>query len=64
MFASSRRVGVTAHSLLQHVGEISGGSSLTVGSREISSIKTAVPELGSSVDATFWKRRFEATHLR
>ena len=61
-FATSSTVGVTTNSLLQTVGdevEIGGGSSLAVGSREISSIKTAVPKFGSSVEFSLWKRRFE-----
>ena len=65
-FAASRRVGVNTDSLLQNVGdevEIAGGSSLAVGSREISSIKSAVPKFGSSVEIPLWKRRFEGFAL-
>ena len=65
-FAASSRVGVNTDSLLQTVGdevEIAGGSSLAVGSREISSIKSAVPKLGSSVEFPLWKRRFEGFAL-
>ena len=65
-FAGSRRVGVNSDSLLQTVGdedEIAGGSSLAVGSREIRSIKSAVPKFGSSVEFPLWKRRFEGFAL-
>ena len=62
-FASSRRFGVTTDSLLQTIGDfvdISGGSSLSIGPRETSSIKSAVPKFnGSSVEYPLWKRRFE-----
>ena len=65
-FAASRRVGVNTDSLLQTVGdevEIAGGSSLAVGSREISSIEYAVPKFGSSVEFSLWKRRVEGFDL-
>ena len=42
------RVGVNTYSLLQTVDdevEIAGGRNLAVGSREVSSIKSAVPKL-------------------
>ena len=62
-FASSRRFGVTTDSLLQTIGDfvdISRGSSLSIGPRETSSIKSAVPKFnGSSVEYPLWKRRFE-----
>ena len=66
-FATSSRVGNTTNSLLQTVGddvEIAGGSSLAVGSRETSSIKSAVSKFnGSGVDFPLWKRRFEGFAL-
>ena len=65
-FATSSRVGVNIDSLLQTVGddvEIARGSSLAVGFREISSIKTAVLKLGSSVEFPLWKQRFEGFTL-
>ena len=34
-----------------------------MGSREISSIKSAVPKFGSSVEFLLWKRRFEGFAL-
>ena len=40
-----------------------GGSSLAVGSREISSIESAIPKFGSSVEFPLWKRRFEGFAL-
>ena len=53
-FASSRRFGVATDSLQQTIGDgvdISGGSSLSIGPRETSSIKSAVPKFnGSSVE--------------
>ena len=63
---SRRDEGVIIKSLRQTIGEVevAGGSSLALGSsREISSIKTAVPNLGSSVDFPLWKRRFEGFAL-
>ena len=64
---ASSRVGVNSDSLLQTVGdevEIAGGSSLAVGSRETSSIKSAVSKFnGSGVDFPLWKRRFEGFDL-
>ena len=66
-FATSSRVGVTTNSLLHTVGDevvIAGGSSLAVGSRETSSIKSAVPKFNSSgVEFPLWKRRFEGLAL-
>ena len=63
-FASSRRFGVTTDSLLQTIGDfvdISGGSSLSIGPRETSSIKSGVPKFnGSSVEYPLWKRRLKA----
>ena len=60
-FATSSRVGVTTNSLLHIIGdeiEIAAGSSLAVGSRETSSIKSAVPKFnGSGVEFPLWKRR-------
>ena len=62
-FASSRRFGVATDSLLQTIGDdvdISGGSSLSNGPRETSSIKSAVPKFnGSGVEYPRWKRRYE-----
>ena len=49
-FAASRRLGVTTDIMLQPVGDevdIAGGSSLAVGSREISRSKSAVPKFGT-----------------
>ena len=40
--------------------DISGGSSLSIGPKETSSIKSAVPKFtGSGVEYRLWKRRFE-----
>ena len=62
-FAPSSRVGVTTNSLLQTIGDsvsIAGGSSLSIGPRETSSIKFAVSKFnGSSVEYHMRKRRFE-----
>lgn len=43
--------------------KIAGRRSLAVGSREIRSVKTAVPKLGSSVEFPLWKKRFEGFAL-
>ena len=59
---ASPRIGVNKYRMLQTVGdeiEIAGGSSLGVGSREISSTKFAVSKFGSSVEVPLWKRRFK-----
>ena len=63
--ASGRRGGVNPDSLPQAVGEVGivGGSTFALSPREISSIKTAVPKLGSSADFPLWKRRFEGFAL-
>ena len=61
-FAASRTVGVYTDCLLKTFSdefEIAGCSSLAVGSREEISIKTAVPNLGSSVEFQSPKRRFD-----
>ena len=66
-FATSSRVGVTINGLLQTVGdevEIAAGSSLAVGSRATSSIKSAVAKSnGSGVEFPLWRRRFEGCSL-
>ena len=65
-FASSRRFGVATDSLPQTIGDvdISGGSSLSIGPRETSSIKSGVPKFnGSSVEYPLWKRRFEGSAI-
>ena len=65
-FATTCRVGVTTNILLQTVGdevEIAGGSSLAMGSRETSSIKSAVPKFNGSVEFPVWNRRCEGFTL-
>ena len=65
-FATSSRVGVTTNSLLHTVGDevvIAGGSSLAMGSRETSSIKSAVPKFNGSVEFPVWNRRCEGFTL-
>ena len=65
-FATTCRVGVTTNILLQTVGdevEIAGGSSLAMGSRETSSIKSAAPKFNGSVEFPVWNRRCEGFTL-
>ena len=65
--AFSRTLGVATDSLLQTIGDsvdTAGGSSLSFGPRETSSIKSAVPKFnGSGVEFPFWKRHFEGFPL-
>ena len=62
-FAPGRRFRVATDSLLQTIGgdvDIPGGSSLSIGSRKTSSIKSSVPKFnGSGVEYPLWKRRFQ-----
>lgn len=61
--ASGHGCGVINDNLLPAVSkvEVARGSSLAKGFREISSIKTAIPKLGSGVDFPSRKRRFGPT---
>ena len=62
--ASGRLGGVTHNSLPRAIeDEITGDSTFALGPREIGCIKTAVPELGKSVDFTPQKRVFESFAL-
>ena len=62
-FASSRRFGVATDSLMQTIGngvDILGGSSLSIGPKETSSIKSAVSKFnGSGAEYPLWRRPFE-----